>query len=50
MQGETLDNLAEGVAVFGSDGRLDCTIRPSPGMWQLEPDALRRTSGRTSKP
>jgi hypothetical protein len=34
VQGETLDNLAEGVAVFGPDGRVKaCPTRPSPKLW-----------------
>jgi signal transduction histidine kinase len=36
VQGETLDNLAEGVAVFGSDGRLRLHNAAFVGMWKLE--------------
>jgi len=41
VQGETLDNLTEAVAVFGSDGRLRL-FNPAFGrMWKLDPGALR---------
>ena len=40
VQGETLDNLAEGVAVFGSDGRLRLHNSAFALMWQLEEAAL----------
>jgi signal transduction histidine kinase len=40
VQGETLDNLAEGVAVFGSDGRLRLHNAAFVGMWNLEPHDL----------
>ena len=40
VQGETLDNLAEGVAVFGSDGRLRLHNSAFEQMWQLDPAAL----------
>jgi signal transduction histidine kinase len=40
VQGETLDNLAEGVAVFGSDGRLRLHNAAFARMWRLSPDAL----------
>src|SRR6266850_2437278 len=41
VQGETLDNLSEAVAVFGSDGRLRL-FNPAFGrMWKLDPGALR---------
>ena len=49
VQGETLDNLAEGVAVFGSDGRLrlsNSALRPHVGAVA----GRRWRSGRTSKP
>jgi signal transduction histidine kinase len=36
VQGETLDNLAEGVAVFGSDGRLRLHNAAFVSMWKLE--------------
>ena len=38
VQGETLDNLAEGVAVFGSDGRLQLSNPAFSGMWGLAPE------------
>jgi signal transduction histidine kinase len=40
VQRETLDNLSEGVAVFGSDGRLRLYNPVFAGMWQLAPAAL----------
>jgi signal transduction histidine kinase len=40
VQGETLDNLAEGVAVFGSDGRLQLYNTAFARMWRLSPQAL----------
>jgi len=40
VQGETLDNLAEGVAVFASDGRLRLSNPAFAAMWQLDPAAL----------
>ena len=40
VQGETLDNLAEAVAVFGSDGRLRLHNPAFANMWKLEPSAL----------
>jgi signal transduction histidine kinase len=40
VQGETLDNLAEGVAVFGSDGRLRLFNPVFARMWQLDPHML----------
>jgi signal transduction histidine kinase len=40
VQGETLDNLAEGVAVFGSDGRLRLHNSAFELMWQLDPTLL----------
>jgi signal transduction histidine kinase len=40
VQRETLDNLYEGIAVFGSDGRLKL-FNPAYGkMWKLSPDDL----------
>ena len=41
VQGETLDNLAEGVAVFGSDGRLRLHNPAFARMWKLSPAALK---------
>jgi signal transduction histidine kinase len=40
IQGETLDKLAEGVAVFGSDGRLRLHNSAFEAMWRLSPHAL----------
>ena len=40
VQGETLDNLAEGVAVFGSDGRLRLHNAAFARMWRLSPGDL----------
>ena len=40
VQKETLDNLAEGVAVFGSDGRLKLWNPPYAGLWGLHPEDL----------
>jgi signal transduction histidine kinase len=40
VQGETLDNLAEGVAVFGSDGRLRLANSAFGRMWNLSPQTL----------
>lgn len=37
VQGETLDHLSEGVAVFGSDGRLRLSNPALVEMWQLDP-------------
>jgi signal transduction histidine kinase len=40
VQGETLDNLAEAVAVFGSDGRIRLHNPAFARMWRLTPEAL----------
>ncbi|MFO0996873.1 MAG: ATP-binding protein [Alphaproteobacteria bacterium] len=40
VQRETLDNLYEGVAVFGSDGRLKLSNPAFARIWQLEPEFL----------
>ncbi len=40
VQGETLDNLAEAVAVFGSDGRVRLHNPAFAQMWKLEPAVL----------
>lgn len=40
VQGETLDTLKEGVAVFGSDGRLKLFNPAFARMWTFEPDQL----------
>jgi signal transduction histidine kinase len=41
VQRETLDSLAEGVAVFGSNGRAQLFNPAFAKMWKLSPDALR---------
>jgi signal transduction histidine kinase len=40
VQGETLDNLAEGVAVFASDGRLRLSNSAFARLWGLTPQIL----------
>jgi signal transduction histidine kinase len=40
VQGETLDNLAEGVAVFASDGRLRLANSAFARMWKLSPQIV----------
>ena len=40
VQGETLDNLTEGVAVFASDGRLRLFNPVFAKMWKFDPAAL----------
>ncbi|MEM1046909.1 MAG: PAS-domain containing protein [Pseudomonadota bacterium] len=40
VQGETLDNLSEGVAVFGSDGRLTLWNPAFTKIWALDDDHL----------
>ncbi len=40
VQKETLDNLQEGVVVFGSDGRLKLFNRAFARIWKLEPQSL----------
>jgi len=41
VQRETIDNLYEGVAVYGADGRLKLFNPGLCRMWHLEPDFLR---------
>ncbi len=41
VQGETLDNLAEGVAVFGPDGRLRLSNPAFAALWRLDPDQVK---------
>src|SRR6266850_7621054 len=41
VQRETLDNLAEAVAVFGSNGRAQLFNPTFAKMWKLSPEALR---------
>ncbi len=38
----TLDNLFEGVAVFGSDNRLQFANKAFEKLWRLEPDSMRK--------
>jgi signal transduction histidine kinase len=40
VQGETLDNLAEGVAVFGPDGRIRLSNPAFDTLWQLSEDIV----------
>ncbi|MEP7031728.1 MAG: PAS-domain containing protein, partial [Pseudolabrys sp.] len=40
VQGETLDHLAEAVAVFGSDGKVRLHNPAFQRMWKLSPEAL----------
>lgn len=40
VQGETLDNLAEGVAVFGPDGRIRLSNPAFDTLWQLSDDLV----------
>jgi signal transduction histidine kinase len=40
VQGETLDNLTEAVALFGSDGRVQLFNPVFATMWQLPPEFL----------
>ena len=40
VQRETLDNLHEGIAVIGPDGRLKLTNPAYARMWRLPPDSL----------
>jgi signal transduction histidine kinase len=40
VQRETLDNLYEGIAVFGSDGRLKLSNPAYGRLWQLSPEDL----------
>lgn len=42
VQGETLDNLAEGVAVFGPDGRIRLSNPAFATLWGLPADLLQR--------
>ncbi|MCC0030217.1 MAG: PAS-domain containing protein [Brucellaceae bacterium] len=41
LQGETLGNLAEGVAVFGSDGRVRLANPAFARLWQIPEETLR---------
>ena len=44
VQRETLDNLAEAVAVFGSNGRAQLFNPAFARMWKLSPEALQRAA------
>ena len=44
VQRETLDNLAEAVAVFGSNGRAQLFNPAFAKMWKLSPEALQRAA------
>ncbi len=41
LQGETLGNLAEGVAVFGSDGRVRLSNPAFARLWKIPPETVR---------
>ncbi len=41
VQGETLDNLAEGVVVFGPDGRVRLNNPAFSRLWGLDPDFVK---------
>ena len=43
VQQETLDNLAEGIAVFGPDGKLRLFNPAFARIWKLDPDYLAHT-------
>ena len=51
VQGETLDNLAEGVVVFGPDGRVRLDNPAFSRLWGLDPDFVKpnRTSPRSGR-
>lgn len=42
VQGETLDNLNEGLALFGSDGRLKLFNPPFANFWNIDAAELKR--------
>jgi signal transduction histidine kinase len=44
VQGETLETLKEGVAVFGTDGRLKLANPAFSTLWRVDPAALRAQS------
>ncbi|WP_202332262.1 sensor histidine kinase [Mesorhizobium sp. L-8-3] len=44
VQGETLDNLAEGVAVFGPDGRIRLSNPAFASLWGLPPEKAERNT------
>ena len=41
VQQETMDNLAEGTAVFGEDGKLRLSNQSFARMWRIAPDELK---------
>ena len=41
VQGETLDNLAEGVAVFGPDGRIRLSNPAFATLWAIDPNLVK---------
>lgn len=43
VQGETLDHLAEGVVVFGSDGKLRLWNPPFAALWKLDRTTLSKS-------
>lgn len=43
VQQETMDNLTEGIAVFGEDGRLRLSNKSFAGMWGIAPEDLTGT-------
>lgn len=43
VQGETLDHLAEGVVVFGSDGKLRLWNPPFAALWKLDRTTLAKS-------
>ncbi len=44
VQQETMDNLAEGIAVFGGDGRLKLANTSFSRIWKLPPEELTHTA------
>jgi signal transduction histidine kinase len=48
VQGETLDALKEGVAVFGSDGRLKLSNSAFARLWNFDRDQLAAPAGKSA--
>ena len=44
IQGETLDSLAEGVVVFGPDGRVRLSNPTFAGLWRLSAERIQRNT------
>ena len=44
VQKETMNNLAEGIAVFGEDGRLKLYNHSFSNIWNIMPESLSDTS------